>query len=122
MIERERLLSLERDLWRNDPAIYQETLISDATLVFAETGRISREQAVEAIKEENAENRRWADVAFSDVHLSRLAGDVVLLHYRVKARWEHEPDAIIALASSVYVRRDDTWRLAFHQQTEIREP
>jgi hypothetical protein len=122
MIERERLFSLERDLWRNDPAIYQETLIPDATLVFAETGKISREQAVEAIKEENAESRRWADVAFSDIHLSRLAADVVLLHYRVKARWEHEADAMIALASSVYVRRDDTWRLAFDQQTEIREP
>jgi uncharacterized protein (TIGR02246 family) len=122
MIERERLLSLERDLWRNDPAIYKETLLPDATLVFAETGRISRDQAVEEIKQENAEGRRWADVAFSEIHVSRLAGDVVLLHYRVHARWEHEAEAIGALASSVYVRRDDRWRLAFHQQTEIREP
>ena len=122
MIERERLLSIERDLWRNDPTIYRETLLPDATLVFAETGRISSDQAVEAIRQENAESRRWADVAFSDIHLSRLAADVALLHYRVKARWEHETDAIETLASSVYVRRDDTWRLAFHQQTEIREP
>ena len=119
MIERERLLSLERDLWRNDPAIYKETLLPDATLLFAETGKISRDQAVEAIKQENAEGRRWADVVFSDIHVSPLAADVVLLHYRVKARWEGEPDAIVALASSVYVRRGDVWKLAFHQQTEI---
>ena len=29
---------------------------------------------------------------FSEVHLSQLAADVALLHYRVKARWEHQAD------------------------------
>jgi hypothetical protein len=90
--------------------------------VFAETGMISRDQAVAAIRRENDEGRRWADVPLSDVHVSRLAADVSLLHYRVNARWEHESDTVVALASSVYVRRGDTWKLAFHQQTEIREP
>jgi hypothetical protein len=120
MIEREQLLSCERELWKNEPVIYNATLIPEAILVFAETGMISRDQAVEAIRRENAEGRRWADVTFSDTHVSHLAADVALLHYRVRARWEHEADAVVALASSVYVRRNDTWKLAFHQQTEVR--
>jgi hypothetical protein len=121
-MEREQLLSLERELWKNDPVIYDATLIPEAILVFAETGVISRDQAVDAIRRENAEGRRWADVTFSDIRLSHLAADVALLHYRVNARWEQEADAIVALASSIYVRRNDSWKLAFHQQTEVHEP
>ncbi len=119
MIPTEQLLSLEKRLWTNDPAIYESTLVPEAALVFAETGLISRERAVDAIRQENAEQRRWAEVTFSDVHVSRLVDDAVLLHYRVRARWEHEDAPIVALASSVYVRRDDGWKLALHQQTEI---
>lgn len=118
MISIEQLVSLEQQLWRNDPVIYESTLVPEAALVFAETGMILRARAVEAIRQENAEHRRWADVTFTNVHMSRLVDDAILLHYRVTARWEHEDTPIVALASSVYVRRDDGWKLAFHQQTE----
>jgi hypothetical protein len=120
MIATEQVVSLERALWTNDPVIYRATLIPEATLVFAETGLMSRDQAVEAIEQENAEGRRWAEVAFADVRVSPLVEDAVLLHYRVTARWEHEESPITALASSVYVQRENDWKLAFHQQTEVR--
>jgi hypothetical protein len=35
------------------------------------------------------------------------------------ARWDHEQSAIVALASSVDVRDESRWKLAFHQQTPI---
>jgi hypothetical protein len=121
MIQIDELVSIEKQLWTNDPVVYGATLTPEAALVFAETGMISREQAVEAIKQENAGGRRWAEVAFAEVRVSRLVDDAILLHYRVTARWEHDVDPVVALASSVYVRRDETWKLAFHQQTEIHE-
>lgn len=122
MTATEQVVSLERALWTNDPVIYKATLIPEAALVFAETGLISRDRAVEAIEQENADGRRWAEVAFADVRVSPLVEDALLLHYRVTARWEHDDLPIAALASSVYVRRDHEWKLAFHQQTELRRP
>jgi hypothetical protein len=113
------LLRIERQLWTNDVGIYGANLTDDAVLVFAETGVIRREPALAAIRQENAEGRRWAEVHFDDVLTLPLALDTALLSYRVTARWEHERSAMAALASSVYVRRDQSWKLAFHQQTPI---
>lgn len=53
---------------------------------------------------------------------ARRFDDAVLLHYRVTARWKHEAEPIVALASSVYVQRANEWKLAFHHQTEIPGP
>jgi hypothetical protein len=115
----DHLLNVERRLWTNDAAFYRDNLTEDCVLVFAETGVISKDIAVEAIHKENEEDRRWAEVEFDDIRKSVLAGDVALLSYRVKARWEHETFAISALASSLYVKRDGAWKLAFHQQTPV---
>jgi hypothetical protein len=117
-IEKE-LLEIERGLWTNDAAYYGENLVEEAMLVFAETGPITRETAVDAIRAENAEGRRWAEVRFDEVRGLRLSDDAHLLSYKVTARWEHELSSGQWLASSVYVRRDAAWKLAFHQQTPV---
>jgi uncharacterized protein (TIGR02246 family) len=111
------LIEVERKLWSNDAAFYRSMLVEEAVLVFPGTGVIGRDAAVAAILKENAEGRRWAEVAFENVRTLPLAKDAVLLTYRAAARWEHEEAAETALASSVYVRRDGSWKLAFHQQT-----
>ena len=115
----EQLLRTERELWTNNAALYQDTLMPEALLVFPETGVITRDVAVEAIKQENAEGRRWAEVHIQQVRTLVLSDDAVLLTYRVAARWEHEQTTIAALASSAYVRCDGRWKLAFHQQTPL---
>jgi hypothetical protein len=115
----DQLLDIERQLWRNDATLYQFHLIEEALLVFPETGVITRSDAVEAIKRENSEGRRWAEVQMDTVHSLQVTEDVALLSYRVAARWEHEESANTALASSLYVMRDGAWKLAFHQQSPI---
>ena len=114
-----KLLVIERQLWTNDATVYAANLTDDAILVFAETGVIRREAALAAIKQENAEGRRWAEVRLDDALALPIAQDTALLNYRVTARWEHERSAIVALASSIYVRHESQWKLAFHQQTPI---
>jgi hypothetical protein len=113
----EQLVEIERKLWTNDAAYYEGHLIEEALLVFPETGPITRDMAVNAILSENARGQRWAEVEFADVKTRMLSDDVFLLIYRVVARWEHEEARIFALASSIYVKRDNRWKLAFHQQT-----
>jgi predicted enzyme related to lactoylglutathione lyase len=111
------LVAIERQLWKNDAELYGANLTEDAVLVFAETGVIERETALAAIRQENAEGRRWAEVSFDDVLTQPLASDTALLNYRATARWQHEPSSIVMLASSIYVRRNGRWKVGFHQQS-----
>jgi hypothetical protein len=114
-----QLLAVEKQLWRNDVELYQHNLTDEALLVFPETGVITRAIALDAIRAENAQGRRWAEVQFAAVRSLQVAEDVAVLTYRVTARWEHEVSANSALASSVYVKRKGSWKLAFHQQTPL---
>ena len=117
-VERE-LVRIEEQLWKNDAKLYYDRLTDEALLVFPETGVIGREAAVDAILDENAGGKRWAEVRFDTVRTVELTKDVALLTYRVVARWAHESAPYTALASSVYVRRDDAWKLALHQQSPL---
>jgi hypothetical protein len=115
----DQLLRTERELWTNNAVLYRDALVPEALLVFPETGVITRDTAVEAIRQENVEGRRWAEVNMHEVRTLPLSDAAVLLTYRVTARWEGEQAPILALASSAYVRRDGRWKLAFHQQTPL---
>jgi hypothetical protein len=114
-----QLLEVEERLWRNDAELYRDNLTDEALLVFPETGLITRDVAVDAILVENAEGRRWAEVNFEGVSSVQLTEEVALLTYSVSARWEHEASEYAALASSVYVKREGAWKLAFHQQSPL---
>jgi hypothetical protein len=110
------LMQVERGLWTNDPDLYRASLIEQAMLVFPETGVISRDFAVDAIRKEVAEDRKWADVRFEDVRAQQIADDVAALAYKVTARWNYEKAGSASIASSIYVKRKDGWKLALHQQ------
>jgi hypothetical protein len=116
----EQLLAIEHRLWTNDAAFYEANLATEALLVFAETGVITRDVAVVEIRRENAEGRRWEHVDFTDIRYLRIAADVTLLTYQVSARWALEASSTSLLASSVYVQRVGEWKLIFHQQTSNR--
>lgn len=114
-----KLVGIEKKLWTNDADFYANNLLEEAQLVFGETGVISRDAAVDAIRKENKENRKWAEVEFDGIHMVNLTPDVALLTYKVSSRWEHESSFVFALATSVYLKRDGKWKLASHQQTPI---
>lgn len=83
----DHLLSIERKLWTNDPVFYKDKLTQDCVLVFPETGVINRDLAIDAIRKENEEGRKWAEVDFDEMRSLKLTDDVALLSYRVTARW-----------------------------------
>ncbi|MGY1824160.1 DUF4440 domain-containing protein [Geodermatophilus sp. SYSU D00079] len=58
----------------------------------------------------------WSSHALEDVVVRRLSADSGLVTYGVVAQREGVAP-YSALISSAYVRRDDGWRLVFHQQT-----
>jgi hypothetical protein len=113
------LYQIERTLWTNDPEVYQVSLRQDALLLFQETGVITREMAVAAIRGENRENRRWAEVEFADQRVLCPTQDTRILVYRAAARWNYEENPISLLCSSVYALHSGEWKLVFHQQTPV---
>jgi hypothetical protein len=111
------LYQIERALWTNDPNVYHDSFRPDALLVFQETGVITRDTAVAAIREENREDRRWAEVMFSGQRVLSPTPDTRVLIYKATARWNYAQDPITALCSSVYALSAGEWKLVFHQQT-----
>jgi len=48
-------ITIERTLWENNAQIYHNRYSPEALLIFAGVGRIDRERALAAIRQENAE-------------------------------------------------------------------
>jgi hypothetical protein len=48
---KDSLVAIERRLWKNDAALYRDNLHDDALLLFPETGPISRDTAVDAMRQ-----------------------------------------------------------------------
>ena len=119
MDKQEELMGIERSLWTNDAAIYEATYSPDAILIFPEVGRIGLELALEAIRAENAAGRHWAEIGFAGVSVTRIASDVELLTYEATARWNDEKNPARTLCATLYARRDERWRVLFHQQTSV---
>ncbi|HEX5005683.1 MAG TPA: nuclear transport factor 2 family protein [Hyphomonadaceae bacterium] len=116
---KDQLLAVERGLWTNDAELYHESLVPEAMLVVPESGVISRDFAVEAIRKENAEGRKWVDVRFGNVRAQPISADTAALTYTVSARWNCESKETVWIASSVYVKRENAWKLAVHQQGQL---
>ncbi|WP_449064885.1 DUF4440 domain-containing protein [Planomonospora algeriensis] len=60
--------------------------------------------------------RPWSSYELGDLRVSHPTGDTGLVVYGAVARRDGDPP-YSALISSLYVRRPDGWKLAFHQQT-----
>jgi hypothetical protein len=114
----EQLLEIERSLWTNDAEGYYERYSPSALLVFPGVGRIDRDTAVAAIRNENAEGRAWAEVTMDEVDGRWIVPDAVaLVTYLAMARWNYESQASGYLCSTVYLRGQGTWHVSLHQQT-----
>lgn len=112
------LLTIERTLWENNADVYRKTYAPQAVLVFPGVGRIDCEAAVAAIHKENAEGRVWPEVRFDDAIGRWLTADITaLLCYRATARCNDEAVGSQTLCATVYIRQEEAWRVAFHQQT-----
>src|SRR5215471_12349787 len=86
-----QIIAIEESLWSNNPDVYHDTYSPEAVLIFPKVGRIDRDSAVAAIRQENADGRAWAEVRFDEVRCEWLSQNAsALLTYLVTARWNYE--------------------------------
>ncbi len=112
------LVDLERLGWEalssgDGGRYYSEHLTSDAVMAFS-FGVLTRQQALEAMASAPA----WSTYDMQDPQVVALTPDSGIVVYRVVAQRPGQP-VYTATISSTYVRRDGTWRLAFHQQSPV---
>jgi hypothetical protein len=113
---KDTLLALEEQFWKGDADFYVRTLTEDALMIFpAPAGLLDKSRVVHSI----ATSQRWKEVAFRGSRVTQPAPNVAILAYRVSARREGQEARYAAYASSVYLERNGSWELAFHQQTPI---
>jgi hypothetical protein len=118
-LAQDELISVEEDGWR--------ALSSSAKAAVEFYGRVLDENAVmlfpgglvledrHAILE-SMSGQPWASYQLADMRATRPTPETGLVLYGVVAERDGAP-AYSALVSSLYVRRDDGWKLTFHQQT-----
>jgi ketosteroid isomerase-like protein len=112
----DELVALEEAFWHAaaDLAFYREHMDADALMVFpAPFGVLNAGQVLEAV----AQNTPWTRVEMRETKVT-TAGDTAVVAYRAYAEKE-DGSSYSTYAGSVYVRRDDAWKLVFHQQTPI---
>lgn len=78
-------------------------------------GTLAKEAVVRAIEA----SPRWADIRMENLRVMRPAEVVAVLTYKARASRPSDDPAYSALISSVYVLRDGSWKLVFHQQTPV---
>lgn len=114
----DHLLHLEESFWKADAGFYRDNLAPDALMVFADPiGVMTKQAVVESISAAS----RWRRIEFEGATHVQLKPGVMLLTYRAAAERDGAEEPYAARASSVYVQREGSWQLAFHQQTPIQQ-
>ena len=109
----DQLMAVERGFWTGGPEFYREHVDDECLLAFAPGAHVASREKVA----DSAAGPRWSDPEIEVRGFLQPTADVTMLSY--EASTEREGAPYRALVSSGYVRRDDDWKLAFHQHTPL---
>jgi hypothetical protein len=113
------LLDLERRGWAalcdgTAADFYGDVMTEDGLMVLANGAVLDRGTVVAAL----GGSPPWSGYEMKDVRLVPAGPDAAALVYLATARREGAPEFTGAM-TSLYVRRQDTWRLALYTQTPV---
>jgi hypothetical protein len=114
------LFALEERFWPGDAEFYRAHLDERCVVSFTEmAGVMPKEQIAGMMKAGMMkEGRRWRDLRLARKGFYQPTADVAILTYEMNATRDsgapHRTNV-----GTVYVRRGDGWKMAFHQQTPL---
>ncbi|MCR2783912.1 MULTISPECIES: nuclear transport factor 2 family protein [unclassified Microbacterium] len=114
------LLRLETAGWQSlcdgtGGDFYGSVMTDDGVMVLADGTVLDRAQVIAALADAPA----WSAYEITDERLVELGPDAAAFVYRGRAFRASGGPPFDAVMSSVYVRREGTWRLAVYQQTAV---
>src|ERR1700688_350575 len=115
-----QLRTLEMDLLRpeirRDPEMLA-SLLAEEFCEFGSSGRIyTRDEIVNLLSAES----QWT-FSVTDFSVKVLAAGAALVRYQASRHSESLPQGSKSLRSSLWVLREDRWKMLFHQGTKISE-
>lgn len=118
MSTKSELLPIERSLWTDGPEAYRRNVDERCLVAFTEMAGVSSRDEIAATV---TDGPRWRDLEIEVEGLVEPAPDVAVITYEARAVQGEDGDErrYHALVSSGYVRREDGWKLVFHQQTPL---
>ena len=114
----DELIELERAGWASlcdgtGDVFYGQTMASEAVMVLADGSVMTRDEVVAAL----GQAPPWASYEIDDVRVVPIGERSVALVYVGTGHRDGDGPPFVAVMSSVYVKRDDGWKLALYQQT-----
>lgn len=114
----DELFEIEEGFWLKGEDHFLTYVDERCLLAFPQMGEMHGVHSRERVAATATTQNRWRDLKISDRQLLEPTDDVALISYRADVtRADGEPYA--ALVSSAYAKRDDGWKLAFHQHSPV---
>jgi hypothetical protein len=108
-------LPLERQFWTGDADFYRENLDDACLVAFTQmSGLYEKEDIAKSVKD----GQRWSEIDLAPIGFIEPAPGVAILTYEVHGTRSSGED-YAALVSSGYVKRNGSWKMAFHQHTPL---
>lgn len=113
----QELLELEAQAWKalsaGQGADHYGQMMIDPALVVVPGNVLTREEALKSF----GDVPPWSDYQLGGGEFLQLSDLCALITYRARAKRDQDATAYSARFTSVYVKVEDEWKLAFHQQT-----
>ena len=112
------LFQIEQGFWLSGRDHFLEHVDENCLLAFPQSGEMHGVHSRDEVAATATMSNRWRDLRISDRHLLHPTNDLAVISYRADVfRADGQPYA--ALISSAYVRRNEGWKLAFHQHSPV---
>jgi hypothetical protein len=108
-------LELEYGFWLGNADYYRANLDEVCVIAFQEMGGAYKK---EEIAQMTPATSNWRDVQIVQKALEQPTPDVAILTYDMDGV-RTTGEAYQARVSTLYVKRGDAWKMAFHQQTPL---
>ena len=115
--EKNRFYELEVSLWKPETRFdrdYMDNLLTEDFFEFGRSGRTYRRDEVLSAPMQEID----IDLPLREFQIHPVAPDVVLITYVSEVQYEQLE---VGNRSSLWVKRDDGWKLRFHQGTAVEE-
>jgi hypothetical protein len=112
------LFDIEQGFWLSGGEYFTAHLDDQCLLAFPQAGEMHGVFAREHVAATATPSNRWRDLVMAHRHLLRVDEKVAIISYRADVtRADGQPYS--ALVSSAYVKREDGWKLLFHQHSPV---